>query len=352
MSFRLQGKQHFYTWPQCPLSAQAVVDKFSNQWPVKNHAVCEEKHEDGTPHLHAWFEYTKRIDCRNLDQLHMVAQDGTVYKGHYKKADRNAIGYVFKDGVFITSLSEDDQAAAIAKWDSHQAKGDGWPGVIKLAKGGDIDQALDLLYLVNPRDAVMQGPAKLRGNLSAMSKKRKENPCTDMKFSPPPAVGLWDRTKYSLVLVGPAKTGKTCFAMSCFENPLKCNRFDKLKEFDPKIHDGIVFDDMSFFGFKRDNVVAVTTVEMDSDVNVKYAMVVIPASTPRVFTNNILPFEMDAAGAIARRIHVVCVDTDMRVMDPDTAEADIKPPDDLAAVMESAENQRAEMFHFCGDAPI
>lgn len=92
--------------------------------------------------------------------------------------------------------------------------------------------------------------------------------------------------KKCLVLTGESNTGKTKLAKAVFKNPLIVRHKDKLKQFDPVRHDGIVFDDMSFANYSRETVLALMDMDDDADINVKNSMVTIPAGTPRIFTTN------------------------------------------------------------------
>lgn len=332
--FRLNAKIQFYTWPQCPLVKQHAHDFIvAKGWPIVNYVVCEEKHEGGDPHMHAWYSYGKRVDIRSAASLYLKSEDGTVYKGDFKRGDKNGAGYALKGNNYITNFSDEEVIRLKAVYEQHladQEYADATYGdVIKLAEKGKQAEAFKTLKHVDGRNMVLKGPAILRDNLQQLSQVKVKNTFADFKFELSDTVKRWDRTKYALVMIGPAKTGKTSFAMSLFKHPLKLNRLDILKQFDPEVYDGLVFDDMSFLMHSRDTVVAVTTVEMDGNINVKFATATIPAGTPRVFTNNTLPFNLDPQGAIRRRIHVVFVQQDMRVMTDEQRIADIKPDDDL-----------------------
>ena len=92
--------------------------------------------------------------------------------------------------------------------------------------------------------------------------------------------------KQGLILKGKSNTGKTKIAKARFTKPLVVRHRDKLKAFDPCVHDGIVFDDMSFAHYPRESVLALLDMDDDADIDVKNSMVTIPAGFPRIFTTN------------------------------------------------------------------
>lgn len=65
--FRLQGTRFFLTFPQCDKSPdeaqQALKDLLKDKY--KSSIVAQEKHEDGSPHLHIYVEVLKRMNISN-----------------------------------------------------------------------------------------------------------------------------------------------------------------------------------------------------------------------------------------------------------------------------------------------
>lgn len=94
------------------------------------------------------------------------------------------------------------------------------------------------------------------------------------------------KKKQCLVLQGASNLGKTKLAKARFKKPLVVRHMDKLKQFDPLRHDGIIFDDMSFAHYPRECVLALMDMDDDADINVKNSMITIPAGHARVFCTN------------------------------------------------------------------
>lgn len=105
------------------------------------------------------------------------------------------------------------------------------------------------------------------------------------------------------VIVGPPGCGKTQYALAHFENPLFVRHKQNLGNFVPGVHDGIVFDDMSFKHWPEDAQKHVTDWDEPSDIEIKYSVARIPCNTRKVMTCNEICVNLDNL-AIRRRVHV------------------------------------------------
>ena len=129
MSKRVQAKGFFLTYPQCSLTKEQCLELLKSL-PIKTliseYLVCEEKHEDGSPHLHVFLKYEKKILFKpNL-------WDISTFHGHYEvsKSAKSVIQYCTKDGNYISNFNVD----AIK---SHQPK--------KISKEDFLLDPLDLI---------------------------------------------------------------------------------------------------------------------------------------------------------------------------------------------------------------
>lgn len=112
----------------------------------------------------------------------------------------------------------------------------------------------------------------------------------------------------NIFLHGGSGIGKTQLALAQFKNPLLVRHLDNLKNFSPKFHDGIVFDDINLKYHGREQCIAITDWDMPSDINVKHSVARIPANTRKIFTSNIMfdeYFPEDEASAIKRRFSFI-----------------------------------------------
>lgn len=88
------------------------------------------------------------------------------------------------------------------------------------------------------------------------------------------------------VILGPSGIGKTAFALAHFEKPLLVTHMDTLGEFDGSIHDGIVFDDMSFTHLHCEARIHIVDQEYGRDIHIRYTTVRIPSYTKKIICHN------------------------------------------------------------------
>lgn len=105
-----KGKGWFLTYPQCPMKKEVVLECLKERLTTKyglgvvEYVICEENHENGDPHIHAFIKVDKRIrftkDRFDLDDL------GATYHGNYQiaKSWRAVAQYVTKDGNYISNI--------------------------------------------------------------------------------------------------------------------------------------------------------------------------------------------------------------------------------------------------------
>ncbi len=112
----------------------------------------------------------------------------------------------------------------------------------------------------------------------------------------------------SIIIWGETGIGKTQFALSHFMRPLFISHIDGLRQF-TRMHDGIIFDDMSFKHIPREGQIHLVDTEHDREIHCRYNNAFIPAGIKKVFTTNVYDgeiFDLED-DAIARRITIVHV---------------------------------------------
>lgn len=110
----------------------------------------------------------------------------------------------------------------------------------------------------------------------------------------------------SHIIMGPANIGKTEFAKAHFPDGfLFVSHMDTLLKFDPDVHTGIVFDDMSFRHLPETAQIHLLDIDNPRDIHVRYEVAHVPAGTKKIFTCNPqrVPFNLDD-DAIGRRVTV------------------------------------------------
>lgn len=81
------------------------------------------------------------------------------------------------------------------------------------------------------------------------------------------------------------------------------SHMDQLKDYDATVHDGILFDDMSFKHMPRTAQIHIADMDDDRYIHIRYATAYIPKGTLKIATTNVRDiFDDDAA--IKRRCHV------------------------------------------------
>ena len=63
--FRIDSKSWFLTYPQCPMGKTLALELLRAKKPVRGMVVAAEKHEDGSPHIHAYVLLKTRYNCTN-----------------------------------------------------------------------------------------------------------------------------------------------------------------------------------------------------------------------------------------------------------------------------------------------
>jgi len=237
--------------------------------------VAAELHESGKTHYHAYVKYDAKLDtkCANFfdcESVHPnILNPGPGWMAYCKK---------HKD--FITNIEENPFVKALAE--------------------PTIDAAVNLLWHTRPQMMAVNGD-RIEKN---MSKRMRVDPPKRKYFGP----WKWPMLEniQSTILMGPSEIGKTQFAKAHFENDLFVSHIDKLKDFDPNKHDGIIFDDMDFMHLPRHAQIHLTDWDEERDINIRYNYVTIPANTRKIFTCNLQHCPVNQFDeAIARRINII-----------------------------------------------
>jgi hypothetical protein len=122
---------------------------------------------------------------------------------------------------------------------------------------------------------------------------------------------------FSVVYVhGPSNMGKTEWVKTWFKNPHLVGHMDDLRKFNKDVHDGIIFDDMSFAHMPRETGIFLADWDNNRSIHARYEPAMIPAHTRKVFTSNKTfneTFPQDEHGAIRRRFsHFLEIADDLR----------------------------------------
>lgn len=299
-TFRKQGKQWFLTYSQCLVEPQECLDQLNDllKENIENYIIAQEEHKDEGKHLHVYLKLDKIKDVIN-PRYYDLEKETIIYHGNYQtcRSPKRVMEYVTKDGNYITNMNLDKLLNTKV-----------YDNVVQLAEEGKLSEA----YKALPnRDKVLHG-SQVRINLEQMT--TEIIPINEeYTFHPIPGIDRWNRTHFAAWINGETNTGKTEYAKTLFKNPHLISHIDQLKQFKAGIHDGIIFDDMSFKHWPRQAQIHILDIENPRGINVKHSVVTIPAGTPRIFTSNDIIFDIHDT-AIKRRISYFKVPHDLRII--------------------------------------
>lgn len=116
-NFRLQGKNFFLTYPQCPLEKEDAANMLKHKADIDYLLIARESHQDGTPHLHALLTSKKKLSVKNP-----LFFDLGSYHGNYQtaKSTDDVRGYILKsdtqpyeEGVYLSNKQSEVQKRAL-----------------------------------------------------------------------------------------------------------------------------------------------------------------------------------------------------------------------------------------------
>ncbi|AUM61809.1 Rep [uncultured virus] len=99
--FRMNCKNFFLTFPQCPTTKEVAQSRIKEKWPEAKTLVCQELHQDGQPHLHCLLQFEKPLNIKRSDFFDFIGGQ----HGKYEPARniRNSVKYITKKGDFVTN---------------------------------------------------------------------------------------------------------------------------------------------------------------------------------------------------------------------------------------------------------
>lgn len=108
-SFRFNSQKVFLTYPQTPrrLSQKKLLSLISAKADVEDYLICQEKHDEGGYHLHAYFKFTNKLDKKSANCFD-ISYYSKNFHPHIEKPKKihKLWEYIKKDGEYITNIVE------------------------------------------------------------------------------------------------------------------------------------------------------------------------------------------------------------------------------------------------------
>ncbi|CAD27703.1 replication-associated protein [Eupatorium yellow vein virus-[SOJ3]] len=245
--FRINSKNYFLTYPQCSLTIEEALSQLRNiQTPVNKKfiRVCQEQHEDGSPHLHSLLQFEGKFQCTNPRFFDLVSPNRSTHfhcNIQGAKSSSDVKSYIEKDGQFSDwgEFQIDGRSAR----GGQQSANDAYAQAINT---GSKSEALRVIKELAPMDYVLQFH-NLNSNLDRIFAPPLEVfvcPFTASSFDQVPeeleewaaenvkssAARPW--RPISIVIEGDSRTGKTMWARSLGPHNYLCGHLD----LSPKIY--------------------------------------------------------------------------------------------------------------------
>lgn len=302
--FRIGASNFFLTYPQCPMKKEEALSlltakvKSLSDATLLDYLIAEEKHKDGTPHLHAYLKLSAKVTVNDPQCFNLEGSNGITYHGNYQGArnPQRVLTYCAKEGDYLASPAMEELLTKRKKttWADalSAAREEGAQAAMSILESGGERATRDLLLNYDRLTATFRSLQPTKPHSCA-------RPLEDFLLS-----WEWDRSKL-LLLYGPTNAGKTTLACSLLPHGLLTSHLDKLAE--AKKHEGVIFDDMSFQHLHREAQLALVDTAFDRQVHIRYRVAELPAGFPRILTTNREPFEVLLIydPAIARRVQVI-----------------------------------------------
>jgi len=315
--YRCQFTTILLTYSRCPYTKEELLECLMSlsKTPLE-YFIAIEPHDaikypprypgDSETHLHAWIRMPRGfniVNCRYFD---------VPFRQHYPDIppEFNGIAYHPK----IDNRKFGPGTHYLRKWDSDPLTNTA-ASYIALARDGQVEEATEAFIQQHPKDYLVN-KERIDENIRKLGKKPKVDHIRAYNtFTCPEELSDFDEIKHTecILISGPSGIGKTQFLKSFCQHkelvPFKIIRHtDQLKRIDPDLYKAIIFDDMSFDYYTREQQIHILDLEEEAVVHCRHREVTLPAKQPRFFTCNpesypIFPDCDDAA--IARRLKVI-----------------------------------------------
>nr|QHU79563.1 replication associated protein [Opuntia virus 1] len=246
--FRINAKNIFLTFPKCSLTKEQALDQLKTlQTPtnIKFIRVCEEHHQDGSPHLHVLIQFEGKFQTQNkrfFDLRHPNSSIQFHPNIQAAKSSSDVKSYMEKERCFLDygEFQIDPRSARGGRQSSNES-------YAKALNASSKDEALKIIKEEQPQhyvlmyhninanlDRIFEPPTKKFEKLYSsfkitddMEQWVGETFEFDVTSPAGPFINkiIGDRPM-SLIVEGPSRTGKTAWARSLGDHNYLCGHLD------------------------------------------------------------------------------------------------------------------------------
>lgn len=268
-NFRLNCKRFMLTYPQYEADKKQLHEfinrKTRQETEVK---IAHEHHQDGNIHTHAVVKCQRKIDVKSSRFFDHIGHHPNISVPMSETHWKNQIKYMEKEdpepyGTLEVTLTTDEKFDAATQY------------VLACKSLRDIYRPGEHLKTISSKVTFFENLWKNQG-----SRRKTEAKHTDFNRE---KITDWSK---SWLIYGEAGTGKTQFALSHFKNALLVSHMDQLKDLNPEVHDGIIFDDMAFNHMPPSAIIHILDIDNDRAIHCRFTVAEIPSNTKKIFVHN------------------------------------------------------------------